>query len=94
MPRRSEPKRTKAGHTVYYVYILQSLTEPERFYTGYTTDLKRRIGEHNKGESTHTNKFKPWTLRTYMAFDSEERARNFEVYLKTSSGRAFMSKRF
>ena len=79
---------------MFYVYILQSENFPDRFYTGFTTDLKNRITEHNLGNSIHTNKFKPWILRSYMAFNDKKRAEDFELYLKTSSGRAFMTKRF
>jgi predicted GIY-YIG superfamily endonuclease len=79
---------------MFYVYILQSDIDTERFYVGFTADLKKRLAEHNAGKSIHTNKFKPWSLRTYMGFDNQNRAENFERYLKTSSGRAFMSKRF
>ncbi len=33
-----------------YVYILQSIEFPEQFYVGSTTDLERRISEHNQGK--------------------------------------------
>ena len=79
---------------MYYVYILQSMADQSRFYVGYTANLKRRLSEHNNGNSIHTNKYRPWSLRTYIGFDNEKRAANFETYLKTASGRAFMSKRF
>ena len=89
---RSECKRT--NQMMYYVYILQSIDFPEHFYVGSTTDLKRRIREHNSGTSIHTNKFKPWNLRGYIAFDSEEKARKFEQFLKTGNGRIFQKKFF
>ncbi|MCK6418375.1 MAG: GIY-YIG nuclease family protein [Alphaproteobacteria bacterium] len=76
-----------------YVYILQSLKEEERFYTGSTVDLKRRLEEHNQGLSIHTNKFKPWKLKTYIAFDEPDKADAFEIFLKSGNGRAFIKKR-
>jgi putative endonuclease len=76
-----------------YVYVLQSLTDPERYYSGSTFDLKRRYDEHNSGKSTHTNKHKPWKLVTYFAFEDHATADRFEQYLKTASGRAFATKR-
>jgi putative endonuclease len=79
---------------MHYVYILQSLVNPERFYTGLTADLRKRVAEHNSGKSIHTNKFKPWALRTYISFSDRSRADKFEKYLKSASGRAFMTKRF
>jgi putative endonuclease len=51
-----------------YVYLLQSLDHPEETYVGLTDDLRARIMAHNSGQSTHTAKFKPWRLVTYLAF--------------------------
>ncbi len=79
---------------MFYVYILQSVNCSERFYVGLTTDLTKRLEEHNAGKSMHTNKFKPWLIKTYIAIDDRLRAESFEKYLKTSSGRAFSKKRF
>ena len=79
---------------MYYVYILQSIKNPEHFYVGSTNDLKRRFKEHNSGNSIHTNKFKPWALRVYIAFDTEEKAQQFELFLKTGNGRVFQKKIF
>ena len=52
-----------------YVYILQSEEDEARFYIGATLNLKRRIDEHNAGHSIHTSKFRPWRLKTYIAFE-------------------------
>lgn len=74
---------------MFYVYILRS-TDFDQTYVGYTKDLKTRFASHNAGRSKHTKKYKPWRLVTYVAFDSESRARSYEEYLKTGSGIAFM----
>lgn len=58
-----------------------------------TDDLKARIRDHNAGKSSHTAKFMPWTLVTYLAFSDEKKAIEFERYLKTGSGWAFANKR-
>lgn len=76
-----------------YVYILQSIDHPDRFYVGCTSDLKRRMKDHNIGKSIHTNKYKPWRIKTYLAFDDEIKADAFEAYLKTGNGRQFIKKR-
>ena len=57
-----------------YVYILQSMADSERHYTGVTGDLKARLAKHNAGEVPHTSKFKPWRINTYIAFSDEKRA--------------------
>ena len=76
-----------------YVYILQSVAEPTRFYTGITDDLKARLSVHNTGAVTHTAKHRPWKLKTFVAFSEEDRATAFERYLKSGSGRAFAKSR-
>ena len=77
----------------YFVYILQSLSSQGRFYTGYTKNLEQRLTEHNQGKCSHTSKYKPWRIKTSVAFSDRARAVDFERYLKTSSGRAFAKKR-
>jgi len=38
----------------YYVYILQSLQNPHKYYTGFTENLEQRVYEHNMGKCSHT----------------------------------------
>ena len=89
LPQRAN-SNTNLG--VYYVYILRSDQDSERFYVGSTADLKRRFREHNAGASTHTNRFGPWSLYWYAAFPSPDLAKAFETYLKTGSGRRFQKR--
>lgn len=77
-----------------YVYMLQSITLPERYYVGSTFDLKVRFAEHNKGHSPHTKKFMPWKLVGYIAFSDPHKTDKFEQYLKTASGRTFAKRHF
>jgi putative endonuclease len=76
-----------------YVYILESLAAEGHFYTGISDDLKGRLTKHNAGKVTHTSKFRPWRIKTYVAFADEARAIVFEKYLKSGSGRAFAKAR-
>jgi putative endonuclease len=78
---------------MHYVYILRSISFPDRHYTGITGDLLRRLAKHNAGEVPHTSKYKPWQIKTYVAFSDEKQAFAFEKYLKSPSGRAFAKKR-
>lgn len=50
-------------------------------YIGFTQDLEHRFKEHNSGESIHTDKYAPWKLVTYHAFDDKKKAIAFEKYL-------------
>ena len=79
--------------TFYYVYIIQSLNDPNRFYTGFTENIENRLRDHNSGKNTHTAKQKPWRIKTAIAFTDQQKAMDFERYLKTKSGRAFAKKR-
>ncbi len=75
-----------------YVYILESL-DSEHFYVGIADDLPARLKKHNAGEVAHTSKYRPWRIKTYVAFSDERQAFAFEQYLKSGSGRAFANKR-
>ena len=79
----------------FYVYILHSEagSEAKHFYVGRTEDLHARLKKHNAGEVPHTAKFRPWQIKTAIAFNEEQRAVEFEHYLKPASGRAFAKKR-
>jgi putative endonuclease len=77
----------------FYVYILESVSAPGKFYRGFTEDLRNRLRHHNAGSVPHSGKYRPWRLKTAMAFADRERALDFERYLKSASGRAFAKKR-
>ena len=82
------------GGPVYYVYPIESLSAHGKRYVGMTTtDLKQRLREHNQGKSSHTTKFSPWKLTTYIPFTDRGKAEAFERYLKSGSGHAFARKR-
>ena len=76
-----------------YFYILQSVTDGEHFYTSITDDLDAGLSKHNLGEVAHTSKYRPWRIKTYIAFTDGDRALAFEKYLKSGSGRAFAKAR-
>lgn len=78
---------------MHYVYLLRSLSHPEQRYVGFTSDLKKRLKSHNEGATVRTAKYRPWELITYCGFTIERRAREFERYLKSGSGKAFANKR-
>lgn len=66
---------------MYYLYILKSRVDQE-LYIGYTDNLKRRLSEHNNGKVKSTKSRKPFKLRYYEAFFSENDARKRECSLK------------
>ena len=78
---------------MFYVYILRSLEYAGRYYVGITADLRARLKQHNTGEVSHTAKYAPWAVKTYVAFSDKKQAFALEKYLKSASGRAFAKKR-
>lgn len=78
---------------MYYVYLLRSLKNLSKTYIGYTTNLEQRLEKHNSGASTYTTDHRPWKLVTYICFDEESKALEFEKYLKVGSGYAFAQRR-
>jgi putative endonuclease len=59
-----------------------------------TTNLHLRLKFHNAGSVPATRALRPWRIKTAIAFTDETRARAFERYLKSGSGRAFAKKHF
>jgi putative endonuclease len=78
----------------HYVYILQSIIEPDRHYVGLTTNLQLRLAEHNRGETPSTKTYAPWRIEVATAFRDHAKAAAFERYLKSHSGRAFSKRHF
>jgi putative endonuclease len=79
-----DPQRT--------VYILQSTTQEQRFYTGLTSNLELRLRTHNAGLSCHTATGRPWRVVVAVEFADPRRAASFEKYLKSGSGRVFAAR--
>ena len=76
---------------MYYVYILQSIKD-KTLYKGTTSDLKRRLKEHNSGKGFYTSQHYPYKLIYYEAYVLKEDAEARERYLKTSMGMRVMKK--
>ncbi|HCM37479.1 MAG: Excinuclease ABC C subunit domain protein [Candidatus Gottesmanbacteria bacterium GW2011_GWB1_43_11] len=77
---------------MYYVYILQSLKKPDWLYKGSTSDLKRRVLEHNSGKNFSTAPYAPFKLIYYEAYLLKSDAEARERYLKTSMGMRVLKK--
>lgn len=77
---------------MYYVYILQSQKKLTWLYKGSTSDLKRRLVEHNSGKTFSTAPYAPFTLIYYEAYVLKEDAEAREKYLKTSMGMRVIKK--
>jgi len=77
-----------------FVYLLKSVGPKPHFYVGCTADVQARLADHNAGRSPHTARHRPWELHVTIALPDEQRAIDFERYLKSGSGRAFAKRHF
>ncbi len=90
--RRVSPEASAKGDGVlWYVYFLKLSNED--IYVGSTNDLKRRFVSHQNGYVTSTKSFRPVSLLSYLAVETEIVARSLERYFKSGSGKAFANKR-
>jgi putative endonuclease len=76
------------------VYIMRSVKDPDRQYIGRTADIASRLASHNAGESPQTARHVPWQVVVLVQFLDERRALDFEKFLKSTSGRAFVKQYF
>ena len=76
----------------YYTYILKSKKDG-KLYTGYTSDLRKRLKQHDDGLSTYTKDRGPFVMVYYEACLLEEKARMRESYLKSGMGKRYLKNR-
>ena len=77
---------------MFYTYILISKKD-NKFYVGYTDDLKRRIEQHNNGYVGSTKYRRPLKLIYYEVCINQQDALHREKYLKTSFGKRYIRNR-
>ena len=75
---------------MWHVYIL--LCSNGDYYKGCTNNIKDRFNRHQKGWVDATKNLLPVELITYITFTDKYKAYEFEKYLKSGSGRAFLKK--
>ena len=73
--------------TMYYTYVLKSLKD-DRFYIGYTNNLRNRLQAHRGGKVVSTRDRRPLVLIYYEAHLHRFDAKRRERYYKTSKGKA------
>jgi putative endonuclease len=71
---------------MYIVYVIQS-ADRKHLYIGTTSDLERRIKEHNSGRRRFTSGKGPWNIVRREEFSNREHAFRRERFLKTGHGR-------
>jgi putative endonuclease len=71
------------------VYILFS-EKLNKYYVGSTSDINRRIIEHNKGKAKYTKTGIPWIIVYTETFYEIVEARRREIYIKKQKSRKFI----
>ena len=74
---------------MFYVYLLHSIRDAG-LYIGYSSNLRRRLSEHQEGASRATSYRAPWNLIYYEAYTKEADAIGRERYLKSGAGRKLL----
>ncbi|MEW5745232.1 MAG: GIY-YIG nuclease family protein [Nitrospirota bacterium] len=70
----------------YVVYILKS-DATGTSYVGQTSDLEKRLGEHNNGKSLSTRNQRPWRLVYKEVYQTRAEAVRREKHFKSVKGR-------
>lgn len=73
----------------YFTYVIYSQSH-NRLYKGLTQNIEKRLEEHNRGLTSSTKFYKPWTLIFSEEFSSRDEARKREKFLKSGQGRDFI----
>lgn len=77
--------------TFHYVYFLRN--KAGIWYTGCTSDLRKRFAEHHQGKSDYTKHRGPYKLIYYEASLNSDDAFRRERYLKSGQGKRFLKNR-
>ena len=76
----------------HYVYILRSIRD-DSLYIGMSSDLEKRLRDHNRGTSKYTKGHRPYKLVYTGKFKDRSSARQREKQLKSGAERELI-KRF
>ena len=71
---------------MFYVYVWYA-EKFNRYYTGFTENIERRLIEHNNGKTKSTKPYRPWKVIFIEECNSRLNARQKEKYYKSDAGR-------
>ena len=77
----------------YFVYVLES-EKDGRLYKGQTSDIEKRVKEHNSGKNRYTKAHLPWKIIYTEEHPDWSTARIREKYLKSTAGKNWLKKYF
>ena len=70
---------------MYYVYILQSTTT-HKFYIGSTSNISKRLSQHNKGKNRSTKNRGPFVIVYQESYQTRSQAFIRELQIKSYKG--------
>jgi putative endonuclease len=80
------------NEALYFVYVLRNAEG--RLYVGFTTDLERRVRQHQEGEGGWTHSRGPWELIQFEGFTRRAEALRREHSLKRGKANQELRERF
>ncbi len=72
-----------------YIYITESVNSGKH-YIGVSTNLNRRLAEHNSGKTCSTRNKGPWILKFKQKYPTLKRAKQIEYKLKQLKRRDYI----
>lgn len=75
----------------YFVYAIKSQVDG-RIYVGFSSDVEKRLKEHNSGKTKSTKGFRPWNIIYTEECSDRILARELEKYYKTGIGKEKLKK--
>jgi putative endonuclease len=76
-----------------WTYILKSIKNGS-YYVGISSRLRKRLNEHNTGQSKSTSLLRPWEIIYKEKHEDYQSAREREKYLKSGAGRKWIRETF
>lgn len=74
---------------MYFVYAIQSAKD-RKIYVGFSSNLQRRLSEHNHGYVFSTKAYCPWNLIYNEQVINRKEARIRELFLKSGVGKEYL----
>ena len=81
----------KGSSIKYSTYVLKSLVD-HKHYTGFSSDIEKRLKMHNNGKVQSTKRRRPFMLIYQEVAETLVEARKREKYFKSAAGRRFLKR--
>ncbi len=76
---------------MYWIYVLEC--NDKSWYIGFSSDLKKRLSDHQSGNGARTTELKKgWKLIYCEGYKNKSDALGRERFLKSGSGRKYLNK--